>query len=147
MIFGGRFFKVTMFVAGQVSVAAMILIILFSRVYPNIIPMYVVWLSLIVSIGIGAGIGYAAQKWARVGVLLIGLWMGGLFGALLYSMLFSVFAGANPIGMLWMCIAICGVIIGILSMIYFDHAVIVGSSLAGSYIFSRVRSSSINNFF
>ena len=60
MIFGGRFFKVTMFVTGQASVAAMILIILFSRVYPNIIPMYVVWLSLIVSIGIGAGIGYAA---------------------------------------------------------------------------------------
>jgi|LauGreDrversion4_2_1035121.scaffolds.fasta_scaffold328228_1 hypothetical protein len=60
MVFGGRFFKVTMFVAGQVSVAAMILIILFTRVYPNITPMYVVWLTLIVSIGIGAGIGYAA---------------------------------------------------------------------------------------
>jgi len=80
-------------------------------------------------------------------VLLIGLWIGGLFGALLYSMLSSVFAGGNPIGMLWMCIAFCGVIIGILSMIYFDHAVIVGSSLAGAYIFGRVRSpSSIFNF-
>jgi len=112
---------------------------MFTRVYPNIIPMYVVWLTLMVSIGIGSGIGYAAQKWARVGVLLIGLWVGGLFGALLYSMLFSVFAGSNPLGMLWMCIAFCGVLVGILSMIYFDHAVIIGSSLAGAYIFGRVR--------
>jgi hypothetical protein len=146
MIFGGRFFKITMFVAGQVSVAAFILIIMFTRVYPNITPMYVVWLTLMVSFGIGAGIGYAAQKWARVGVLLIGLWIGGLFGAIIYSMLFSVFQGGNPIGMLWMSIAFCGVIIGILSMIYFDHAVIVGSSLAGAYIFGRVRIiESINN--
>lgn len=103
--------------------------------------MYVVWLTLMVSIGIGSGIGYAAQKWARVGVLLIGLWVGGLFGALLYSILFSVFAGSNPLGMLWMCIAFCGVLVGILSMIYFDHAVIIGSSLAGAYIFGRVRTS------
>ena len=79
-------------------------------------------------------------------MLLIGLWIGGLFGALLYSMLSSVFAGGNPIGMLWICIAFCGVIIGILSMIYFDHAVIVGSSLAGAYIFGRVSLSSIYNF-
>ena len=80
-------------------------------------------------------------------MLLIGLWIGGLFGAILYSMLFAVFAAGNPIGMLWMCIAFCGVIIGILSMIYFDHAVIVGSSLAGAYIFGRVSSSIYNSFY
>ena len=72
-------------------------------------------------------------------MLLIGLWIGGIFGALLYTILFSAFASGNPIGTLWMCIALCGVIIGILSMIYFDHAVIVGSSLAGAYVFGRVR--------
>ena len=55
--------------------------------------MWVVWLTLIVSVGMGTGIGFAAQKWARIGVLIIGVWIGGLTGALLYSMVFHVFAG------------------------------------------------------
>ena len=60
MIFGGRMFKVTMFLAGEVSVASFIMIIMFAAVYPNNSPMWVVWLTLMVSIGMGAGIGYAA---------------------------------------------------------------------------------------
>jgi len=91
-----------------------------------------------VSVGMGAGIGFAAQKWARIGVLIIGVWIGGLAGALLYSMLFHVFAGSNPMIALWICISFCGLGTAGLSMIYFDHAVIIGSSLAGAYIFGRV---------
>ena len=69
------------------------MILMFSQVYPNNSPMWVVWLTLIVSVGMGTGIGFAAQKWARIGVLIIGVWIGGLTGALLYSMVFHVFAG------------------------------------------------------
>lgn len=139
MVFGGRLYQVTMFLAGQISVAAFIMIIMFASVYPTNSPMWVVWLTLIVSIGMGSGVGYAAQKWARIGVLLIGTWIGGLFGALMYSMLFNAFAGNNPILTLWLSIAFCGVIIAVLSMIYFDHAVIFGSAIAGAYTFARVK--------
>lgn len=48
--------------------------------------MWVVWLTLVVSVGIGSGAGYATQKWARTGVLLIGTWIGGIIGAGLYSL-------------------------------------------------------------
>lgn len=60
MIFGGRLYKVTMFLAGQISVAAFIMIMLFTKVYPTNSPPWVVWLTLIVSLGMGAGTGYAA---------------------------------------------------------------------------------------
>jgi hypothetical protein len=69
---------------------------------------------------------------------MIGTWIGGLFGAIMYSMLFHVFAGSNPMVALWLSIAFCGVIIAVLCMIYFDHAVIFGSAIAGAYMFSRV---------
>ena len=59
MILGGRMFKVTLFLAGEVSVASFIMIVMFSSVYPQNSPMWVVWLTLIVSMGMGAGIGYA----------------------------------------------------------------------------------------
>lgn len=92
MIFGGRFFKITMFISGQLSVAAIIMIVMFAFVYPNNSPMWVVGLTLIVSIGMGSGIGYAAFKWSRIGVLIIGCWVGGLFGAILYTLFFHLFS-------------------------------------------------------
>jgi hypothetical protein len=100
--------------------------------------MWVVWLTLMVSVGMGSGIGYAAQKWARVGVLFLGFWIGGIFGALLYSMLFYSFSETNPIMVLWVTIALCGIIVSVLSMIYFDQAVIIGSAIGGAYLFGRV---------
>ena len=140
MVMGGRHFKVTMFLAGQASVSSFILIILFAEVYPYNSPSWVVWLSLMVSVGMGSGIGYATQRWSRLGVLLIGTWLGGLFGAILYSLVFYLFASGNPILAVWLVIAFCAVIVAILSMIFFDHAVIIGSSIIGAYVFVRVSS-------
>ena len=39
--------------------AGFILIIMFAEVYPHNSPMWVVWLTLMVSLGLGSGIGYA----------------------------------------------------------------------------------------
>ena len=58
---------------------------------------------------------------------------------MLYSMVFHVFSGSNPMVALWICISFFGILTAALSMIYFDHAVIIGSSLAGAYMFGRVR--------
>ena len=58
MIFGGKYHKATMFLVGQVTVAAVVLIIMFALVYPTNSPMWVVWVTLIVSLLIGAGAGY-----------------------------------------------------------------------------------------
>jgi hypothetical protein len=56
----------------------------------------------------------------------------------MYSLLFNVFAQNNPILGIWLCIVIFGLIVAVLSMIYFDHAVIIGSAIAGAYSFVRV---------
>jgi lipopolysaccharide export LptBFGC system permease protein LptF len=58
-IAGGRHYKVTMFLSGQATVAGFILVLMFGQVYPTNSPIWVVWLTLIVSLGMGAGIGYA----------------------------------------------------------------------------------------
>ena len=111
---------------------------MFTSVFPVNSPIWVVWLTLMVSLGMGAGIGFAAQRWSRIGVLIIGTWIGGLFGAILYTLFFYMFSSTNPLLILWLTIIFCSVIIAILSMIFFDHAVCIGSSLGGSYVFVRV---------
>jgi tryptophan-rich sensory protein len=102
------------------SVCAFLMIILFVSVYPANSPFWVVWLTLFVTLGMGAGIGYGTSRWARVGVLLLGAWIGGLIGGLLYSLVFYVFAQDNPLLALWLTIAFSSVIVAVISMIFFD---------------------------
>jgi hypothetical protein len=120
------------------SVTALIMIIMFVSVYPTNSPMWVLWITLIVSLIIGSGVGYATQRWARAGVLLIGAWIGGLIGGLLYSLVFYIVAEDNPLLVLWLTMIFCSIVVAVLSMIFFDYAVIFGSSIAGSYMFVRV---------
>jgi hypothetical protein len=114
------------------------MIILFAAVYPKNSPFWVVWLTMFVALGMGSGIGYAAQRWVRIGVLFLGAWIGGLLGGLLYGSVFFIFADENPILVIWLSISFCAIIVAVLSMIYFDHAVIIGSALGGAYVFTRV---------
>jgi hypothetical protein len=60
MIFGGRLFKITLFLAGTASVTAAIMLVMFAIVYPSYCPMWVLWLTLMVSVGLGSGVGFAA---------------------------------------------------------------------------------------
>lgn len=114
------------------------MIIMFAAVYPKDSPLWVVWLTLFISLGFGSGIGYAAAKWARVGVLFVGAWIGGLLGGLLYTLVFYIFSQNNPLLGVWLSIAIPSLIIAIASMIYFDQAIIIGSAIGGAYVFARV---------
>ena len=55
----------------------------------------------------------------------------------MYSMFSNLFV-SNPVVALWVLVSLGGAIVAGLSMIYFDHAVIFGSAIGGSYSFVRV---------
>ena len=86
----------------------------------------------------GTGPGYFTQRWARSGVLLIGGWIGGLLGAVVYTAIIAKYTENNPLLALWLTVIFFAVLVGVLSQIYFDYAVILGSASIGSYLFIRV---------
>jgi hypothetical protein len=134
---GGRNYKLVMFFTGQVTTGLFLTFLLFGAVYPGGSPFWVVWLTLFVTLGIGAGIGYAAQKWSRMGVLMLGVSCGAIGGALLYTLVFYHFSSSNPILVIWLCIAFCSVVAGVVCMVFFDNAIIFGSAALGAYLFIR----------
>lgn len=137
MFFGGRHFEATMFFAAQISIAALLLCLLFASAMPSGTPEWSVWLSLCVSLGIGAGVGAAAKRWSRVGVLFVGALLGSFIGMAIFNSLVARISSGNPLLGLWMTIMVTAIIIAGLSMIFFDNAVIFGSSIVGSYLFFR----------
>lgn len=91
------------------------MVILYGYAFPKNSPEWSVWLSLIVTLFMGSGPGYFTQRWARSGVLLIGAWIGGLFGAIFYTAFIAKYATENPMLALWLCIAFWSVFIAVLS--------------------------------
>ena len=146
LAFGGRYHQATMLMFGQFSFSAAAMILLFALIYPKNAPEYAVWLSLIGSLGLGYGVGYLVQKYARVGVLLIGAWMGALLGSLIYASIIVKIQGESTLVALWLTILICSIAVAILSQVFFDHTVIVGSAIVGSYVLVRGISVYIGGF-
>jgi hypothetical protein len=50
-----------------------------------------------------------------VGVLLLGVWIGGLLGSIFYTLFVNVFVEDNPILALWLTISFFSIVVAVLS--------------------------------
>lgn len=70
-------------------------------------------------------------------MLCVAALVGGMIGALINTVFFHYFSTSNPLLGLWLSIALCAIGTSVLSMVFFDHALIIGSTIMGSYVFIR----------
>ena len=93
-------------------------------------------IALIVSFGIIAG--FFAAMWSKLGVFIIGCWVGATTGNMTFNAIFSGAVGGN--GKDFYLLFMCGFIImgGIIGSILYTHFIAFGSAIAGSYALVRV---------
>ena len=115
------------------------MIVMFVFLYPDHSQTWVVWLTLVLSLLVGAGAGYATMRWGHIGVLILGGWLGGLLGSIMYSCVFHLISESYPILFTVLSILAFAALVAYLSQVYFSSAVMVGSSLIGAFLFIRVR--------
>lgn len=77
---GGRYPKSTLFCFTTFMTTIMFTETLYINLMPSYTPLWTVWVSLIVTTGMGVGLGFGAAWWPRIGVGFIGLCFGGLLG-------------------------------------------------------------------
>ncbi len=134
---GGRNYKTSMFMAGEAVVILIVMLGIYCFVMPVDTPMWTVWVCLGVSSGIGCGVGYAAARWPRLGVMIISSLIGLLLGHLLYNLIVSSFVDTGNVLAIWITMAASAVIVSLISVFLFDLAVIFGTAIAGAYLFVR----------
>lgn len=89
--------------------------------------------------GLGVIVGLLACMWGRLGLFLIGGWIGGTSGMMIYNAFFGPFVGGKGGNMFfWGIISVCVIMGGVVATILFKHAIIVGSCLCGAYCLIRV---------
>ena len=64
---------------------------------PTSTPHWMVWVSVVLCFGAGAGLGYGAYNWPKVGVFSIGLTVGAFLGTIIYIIFFTEFNHATAL--------------------------------------------------
>ena len=77
---GGRNPEATLAIFATVFPALALMWTLYIWVLPNQTPSWTVWIVGIVCFGLGSGMGYASGRWPIVGIVLLGLSLGTVFG-------------------------------------------------------------------
>lgn len=137
MIAGGKNYEATTFIAATISVSFLFLVLIFILAMPADSPEWSVWLLMFVCFWIGAGAGAAAKKHIKAGVFFIGMTLGVFGGIVLYNALIYKMCEERPILGLLITVLLTAIAVSSLCMIFFDHVIIVGSSIIGSYFFFR----------
>ena len=101
-------------------------------------PSWTVAVVGLVCLSQGVGLGYGAAKWPKIGVMIMGFYLGSLAGFLLYY----AFLASSVDTTAAKVITILGVAVfsAILYIVAFDHMVIITSAIFGAYTLIRVRS-------
>lgn len=141
MIYGGRKYEFTMFTAALFAVGLVTFMLFFMFVMPPNSPEWTIWLCIIICLFTGSSAGSFVKKRARSGVIFIGALLGVFVGFALYNALIYQICEENPLLGLWLTLMFSCIGVAMLCVYFFDHAVIIGSAVIGSYFFFRGLSS------
>jgi hypothetical protein len=95
--FGSKHYLVSMALISTFGVGFVLLSILYGVIMPATTPIWMVWVSIVLCFGTGAGFGYGAYNWPKVGVFTIGLTVGAFIGTIIYIIFFTEFNHATTI--------------------------------------------------
>jgi hypothetical protein len=101
-------------------------------------PEWATWVILALIVAFGLIVGLFASMWAKLGLFLVGGWIGATGGSIIYNTLLASAFGTKSKNPYIVVVIICVIIGGILAVKLFNHAVAVGSALCGAYALMRV---------
>jgi len=131
----GQFPGVTLLIFTTLAVSLAQLFALYMFVLPSFIPTWTVLIVFSVTLGMGAGLGFGALKWPKIGIVVMGLSIGALLGFMLYYTFLA--SSVNSTVAKVVTIASAAILTGIMTIVLFDHMVIVTSAVFGAYTLVR----------
>ena len=153
--FGGKYYMASISTMATLNTIIILTNLLFGAVMPSSTPQFMVWILILMTVGIATGTGYGAYFWPRAGIVTIFLFNGYLLGVTTYTVFFGHYdflahqpskittaaeamkIQANETSKLWLCIGVSSAICISIGLAFFDYAVIVASSVGGSFLVVR----------
>jgi hypothetical protein len=142
--FGLKMFRPTLFIAATVACFFALLVFFFAVFVTYTTTDSVKIVLFLVAILPSLGVGWLILKAEKVGVFLLGAWLGILGGFILYDAIISHFKPGTAV--LYVVIAVCGIAAGAIGVWLEKGIVIFSTSFLGSYATVRAVGQLIGNY-
>lgn len=131
--FGRKLWKPLFFLTGVVVTVFLTLIIFYTTFLSSNTESWVGWVVIGGSVIVGLLIGFIFMKISKLGAFVLAGWGGFCLGLLLWNTFIYLLSSSDVV--FWCFCVGCGVVVGILAIIFFDHIIILSTAMAGAYIF------------
>lgn len=135
-LFGKKLFKPTICLIGTFAFLVVSMLFVFSVFFNRDTEAWVGWIVFAVCFILGCIVGLLLAKLSKLGVAIIAGWGGFCLGLILYNSFMYKLDGDKRI-VFWIFNISMAIIAGVLSIFLFDHAIIISTSIVGSYAFIR----------
>jgi hypothetical protein len=135
-LFGLRLFKPTICLVGTLVGLCLFSIIAVSIWFKASTPLWAGWVVFGVSLVLGMVLGLILAKLSKLGVAVLAGWGGFCLGLILYSAFIYKIDNDKKVAF-WVVNILLAVICGVLSIFLYHHALIISTSIIGSYCFIR----------
>lgn len=133
LCFAGRaMLKPTLFITGVLIAAFLIVYIFYSTFLKSNTEEWVGWAVLGGATVAGLLLGYLFAKFHKVGAFALAAWGGFSVGLLLYNAFVYKFHGGDAA--FWGTTIGCALILGLLTIVLFDHILILATAITGSFL-------------
>jgi hypothetical protein len=131
--FGLKLYKPIFFIAGALITIGVILLLFYGTFLKSTTESWVPWVVLACSLLVGLLVGFIVMKLSKsVGAFILAFIGGYVLGLLLWNTFLYLLTTSNAL--FYTFTFGTAVICGILALIFFDHLVILGSAMLGSFM-------------
>jgi len=134
--FGRILFKPAICAIGTLAFVFFASLLIFSLFFNRDTLPWVEWTVFGVLIVLGLLVGLLLAKLSKLGVFVLAGWGGFCLGLILYNSFIYKLDNSHAI-LFWIFNILLAIIAGVLSIYFFDHILILTTSLIGSYLFIR----------
>jgi len=132
--FGRRLFKPVLFMTGVVLTVSLVMLIFYSTFLAGNPANWVGWVVLACSILLGLVVGCCFYKLVKIGAFLVAAWGGFSLGLICWA---AFFYYTNSNVAMWCFLIGMAIFFGCLALCFFDHVLIIATSIVGSYLTMR----------
>jgi hypothetical protein len=131
--FGRKLWKPLFFLTGVLLTVFLVVIIFYTTFLNDQTESWIGWVVIGGSVLLGLIVGFIFMKVSKLGAFVLAGWGGFCLGLLIWNSFLYLATSSNVL--FWLFTVGCGVIVGILAIIFFDHIIILASAMAGAYVF------------
>ena len=133
-LLGRKLWVIAIFLLAAFITVAVILFVFYTTFLKSTTADWVGWTVLACSIIFGVILGLTMTRFARPGAAVIAAWGGFVLGLILNEAVLYLVTSQY---VFWAVCGGCAVVAGILVFVTYNHAIIISTSLVGSYFFVR----------